>query len=433
MLEVTLKFLNSNLVKKVNYVQLQGLITEIIQNYLSESEENIKIYNDFIKKYQYFNGDYDFLKQVLKIQIENPLLPYLNEVNVLCDDQSLNIHHIKKRITTDCFVTPDNFIIEFEDSAVSHHTLAQIILNQLILNNANDSVLVNDIISKLNKALEEDLNYASILEELYPFIRVASLGDEDYCLSYNSAIMNSNNLDTLNMIKKEYKIDENFCADYVDYMPSGLLSKNNEELYCSYYEIQDLCKKIVWEFSHSSPKNTQLWQVFEKNYCGVNIFFDFASLLGYKVINPLLNVLTTPDYTLESVKIDDFLNPTNLKDGYIDFEGRFIYLNNKFLEQLAYILLNNELIKNEEAFKKYKTYRQSHGKDELLYARFLENNFSYIKVASLDKNRFSLTFKSSNLTDKQQEIINQLLGLDDSIVVNDYDNIDYQILPKKSR
>ena len=90
---------------------------------------------DFIKKYQYFNGDYDFLKQVLKIQIENPLLPYLNEVNVLCDDQSLNIHHIKKRITTDCFVTPDNFIIEFEDSAVSHHTLAQIILNQLILNN----------------------------------------------------------------------------------------------------------------------------------------------------------------------------------------------------------------------------------------------------------------------------------------------------------
>ncbi len=421
---VKIKFLNSNLVKKVKYADLQQVIKKLIQNYLNQSAENIKIYNNFIKKYQYFNGDYDFLKQVLKIKIENPLLPYLNEPDVLCDNQSLNIHNIQKRINTDCFVTPDDYIIEFKDSAVSHNTLAQIILNQIILNCVNDQILVKDIISKLNKAVEEDLNYASILEEIYPFIRVASLGDDNYCLSYNSAVMNSNNLDTLNMIKKEYKIVADFCADYVDYMPSGLLSKDNEKIYCPYYEIQDLCKEIAWEFSHSSPKNAQLWQIFEKNYCGLNIFFDFASLLGYKVINPLLNVLTTPDYTLELVNIDDSLDQSNIKDGYIDFEGHFIYSSNKFLEQLAYILLNNELIKNEEAYKKYKANRQTQGKNEFSYANFLENNFSYIRVTSLHKTTFNLTFKSSNLTDKQKEIVNKLLIAEEAVIINDYDNFD---------
>lgn len=58
-------------------------------------------------------------------------------------------------------------------------------------------------------------------------------------------------------------------------MKSGLITKEGKIINCPYYEIEELCKKIVNEFCFESTENQKNFSDFARDYTYFEPYFDF--------------------------------------------------------------------------------------------------------------------------------------------------------------
>jgi len=72
-------------------------------------------------------------------------------------------------------------------------------------------------------------------------------------------------------------------------MNSGLIDKNGNKIECDYYEIEELCIKIIENYCALSNENNQKFIEFAAYYTYFSPYFDFVvGELGYNLINPWL-------------------------------------------------------------------------------------------------------------------------------------------------
>lgn len=70
-------------------------------------------------------------------------------------------------------------------------------------------------------------------------------------------------------------------------MQSGLINKDGKIISCFYYEIEDLCKKIIEKYCKENEEKQNIFLEFAKKYTFFNPNFDFVvGVLGYSLLNP---------------------------------------------------------------------------------------------------------------------------------------------------
>ena len=113
-------------------------------------------------------------------------------------------------------------------------------------------------------------------------------------------------------------------------METGLMNKTGKIIECPYYEIENLCKKIIEEYCSRSEENNQKYVEFAKDYTIFSPYFDFAiGILGYSLINPFFCPKTILSGNEEhrgfckkgySTLLDDYVS-TNYNGEYFHFSS----------------------------------------------------------------------------------------------------------------
>ena len=215
-------------------------------------------------------------------------------------------------------------------------------------------------------------------------------------------------------------------------LESGLIKKG--KLYaCKYYEIENLCQKIIQDYCSLNKENNEEFQQFAENYHLFRPYFDFVVCkLGYKVLNPGLQqntmLIGKEDhmYLLDEKempiskgfyigKSDDkildlypmTLDSASFHDCLIDGKGKHILPKDMFghvhiLNQIA----NMIFITNQEVCEEYLRVDMDLGS-------FISRYYPLIRFQADRQGKLILTrcvYRKSNLTQDQAAFMNDLLA-----------------------
>lgn len=226
-------------------------------------------------------------------------------------------------------------------------------------------------------------------------------------------------------------------------MQSGLITKKGKIINCPYYEIEELCKKITNEFCCESIEKQKFFSNFASEYTYFEPYFDFVvGFLGYSLINPWLqsNKILCGNYENRTYtikyysKLLDSYMPMKFNREVLGFSSDFDLQIKPFsqrdnfyncfitsdLTELAPIaggghrelgkqLLNLAMIKDRELCERIiKLDFENTDSAEVLMWYFPMLRFDdYL----FDKNKFSIVFRSDNISEKQRKLILDLKKL----------------------
>lgn len=220
-------------------------------------------------------------------------------------------------------------------------------------------------------------------------------------------------------------------------MESGLLTKEGKIIHCPYYEIEDLCKKIIEAYCSESEENQRAFSNFAKEYTYFEPYFDFViGVLGYSLINPWLqsNKILSGNYESRSYnlkvysklleeyiplkynkEIIGFSSDQDLQIKPFSQENEFYncFITSDLIELVPFVggghrelgkqLLNLAMIKDKELCERIARLDwESIDSAEVLMWYFPLLRFDdYLN----NKNNFMLIFRSDNISNMQDELI----------------------------
>ena len=202
---------------------------------------------------------------------------------------------------------------------------------------------------------------------------------------------------------------------------------------CKYYEIEEKCREITMDYCNKSIENQEKFQNFSKNYHTFRPYFDFiVCVLGYKILNPQMeesNILIGKEnhmffYNLNKQELeknfrydcsDDktlqiypmSLDSSTFHDCLIDGNNNHILPKDMFGHvHILQQILNLLLISNKEVCEEYLNYQSDIG-------FFVSRYLPLIRFQADRQGPFIITrsfYRKSNLTEKQEIYLSELLG-----------------------
>lgn len=234
-------------------------------------------------------------------------------------------------------------------------------------------------------------------------------------------------------------------------MNAGLIDSKGKIIECPYYEIENLCKKIIEEYCSLSEENQNNFNDFAKDYTYFSPYFDFAvGVLGYDLVNPFFVQKTILCGNKEkrgfqrkgySKVLDDYIALDYNKE-YFHFSSDmdlqikpFVqkdifhksYITPSLMEMIPLLhsqefarqILNLGMIHSKQLCDEI---QNLHEGEEINYIDVLMRYFPLIELdynPSLKRN--SLSFRSDNITMEQYELCNSIMQGKDIIVTDKKD------------
>lgn len=208
-----------------------------------------------------------------------------------------------------------------------------------------------------------------------------------------------------------------------------LVSENNEQIKCKYYEIEEKCVAIIESKRKEDPNLENQFQEFRKKYTYFNPYFDFVlCVLKYKIYNPL-DLADACLYGKEDeihlfhLNMDHVLCPINddahiglynpkkeeLRVSLIDENGLGIGPKGTKHNYIARFILNQFFIKDENLYRTYLEKRENFY--FFSYANFLiyYKPFLSLEVKIKDKKTAQFAMFAN------REINYELVGLEENV------------------
>lgn len=227
-------------------------------------------------------------------------------------------------------------------------------------------------------------------------------------------------------------------------MQSGLIDRKGKIINCPYYEIEELCKKIINKFCCESIENQKFFSNFARDYTYFEPYFDFVvGVLGYSLINPwlqsnkilcgnyenrtytlkyyskLLDSYTAIQYNREvlgfSSDIDLQIKPFSQRDNFYNCFitsdlTELVPLAEGGHRELGKQLLNLAMIKDRELCKRILQldFENTDSAEVLMWYFPMLRFDDYL----FNKDNFALVYRSDNISEKQKKLILNLESLD---------------------
>lgn len=211
-----------------------------------------------------------------------------------------------------------------------------------------------------------------------------------------------------------------------------MLFKDDEQIKCMYYEIEEKCIEIITKYCSKSEENNRIFQEFSSKYKTFRPYFDFVICkLGYKLLNPQLEkdkILVGRKNHMFVYKKSEEAYETNFRYGMSDDKTLNLYPmkldsstfhdclidgnNNHILPsdmvghvQILQQILNNLLICHKAICEDFLEYSSDIG-------FFVQRYLPIIRFQADKQGKMVITrcvYRKSNITQKQNDFMNELL------------------------
>lgn len=220
-----------------------------------------------------------------------------------------------------------------------------------------------------------------------------------------------------------------------------IASKDNRQIKCKYYEVEEKCKDIIREEINKKPTLKTEFQNFSQNYTYFHPYFDFvltrldcviynpfdleaACLYGEKEIIHFLHL--NQDYEFLPLSDDKHIglykvSTMHLENSLVDKDLNGIAPKGLLHRDIARLILNNYFITDAELYQKYLNECENFYFFD--YKKFLEFHKSYVRLAKDKKNErnkhyavfqncdvfYQITAYQENLSEAQKKWIEELV------------------------